>query len=128
MPTDRRPLDHVLAEQVGKPEEEVVAWWKMRLEQIAVIPATTARAGALIPEWRELAALPKAQRVALTRARVLGFMQLPADQQAAIFEAGQVAAQQVPEVAKADDDFFWEVVPTLPAETQQRIRAMAAQK
>ncbi len=58
MAETRRPLDHVLAEQVGKPEEEVVAWWRHRFEQIAAIPSATARAGALVPEWRELAMLP----------------------------------------------------------------------
>lgn len=129
MPIERRPLDHQLVAQVGKPEEKVVAWWKARLEQIAAIPIATARTGALVPEWRELAALPKAQRVALTRARVLAFFQLTEDQRALILEGRAVAATQLPQITAADDAFFdAEVVPALPSEIQRRVQAAAAQR
>jgi hypothetical protein len=129
MPIERRPLDHQLVAQVGKPEEEVVAWWKARLEQIAAIPITTARTGALVPEWRELAALPKAQRVALTRARVLAFLQLTEDQRARILEGRAVAATQLPQITAADEAFLeTEVVPSLPSEIQRRVQAAAAQR
>jgi hypothetical protein len=129
MPIERRPLDHQLVAQVGKPEEEVVAWWKARLEQIAAIPIATARSGALVPEWRELAALPKAQRIALTRARVLAFFQLTEDQRALILEGRAVAATQLPQITAAEDAFFdAEVVPALPSEIQRRVQAAAAQR
>ncbi len=129
MATARRPLDHQLVAQVGKPEEEIVAWWKARFEQIAALPVATARAGALVPEWRELAMLPKPQRLALTRACVLGFMQLAPDQQGLIFEAREIAGRQLPDIAAADSAFFdAEVTPTLPPDVQQRMQAEAARR
>ncbi len=124
MPSDRRPLDHVLVSQLGKPEEELIAWWKQRFEQIAAIPLASARAGALVPVWRELATLSKADRLTLSRARVLAFTQLTPDQQARILEAREIGDLQVPEIAADDTTFVdGEVVPTLPADLQQRIRA-----
>lgn len=128
MPEPRRPLDVNLRGLVGKAEDEAVSWWKARFEQIAAIPLPTARAGALIPEWRELAALPKAQRVALTRARVLGFNTLAQEQQDKVMEARRIAVQQAPLIADEDTAVVRdEVVPTLPPDLQERMRAALAQ-
>src|SRR5919201_5007429 len=123
MPTERRPLDSSLASQTTKTEDEVVAWWKVRMEQIAAIPSATARAGALVPEWRELAVLPEAQRLALTKARILAVEQLTSEQRDKVFEAREIGLQQAPDAASADAAFIREkVAPTLPAELQQRVR------
>lgn len=124
MPTEHRPLDHVLVSQVGKPEEEVAAWWKTRFEQIAAIPSASARAGAVIPGWRELADLPEAQRLALTKARILGFDRLSRDQQDRVMEARAIGTQVAPDIAGRDTAFLREkVLPALPAELASRIRA-----
>lgn len=129
MPVDRRPLDHQLVAHIGKPEEEVVAWWKARLEQIAAIPIASARAGALVPEWRELATLPEPQRLALTRARIVASLQLTPDQQDRVFEARDIGRRQVPEIAAADAAFIGEkVVPTLPPEVRQRVKERLARE
>lgn len=129
MPIERRPLDHVLASMNGKPEEEVVAWWKSRFEQIVAIPMASARAGALVPEWRELASMPEAQRVVLTRARLLASMQLTTDQQDKLFEARALGSREVPEVAAADAAFIGEkVVPTLAPDVQQRVKDRPARQ
>ncbi len=129
MPTERRPLDHALVSLAGKPEEEAVAWWKARFEQIAAIPLATARAGALVPEWRELATLPERARLALTRARVLASEQLTPDQRDRVFEARAIGRQQVPGVAEADVAFVREkVVPTMPPDLQERMRRELAER
>lgn len=121
---DDRPLDEKLRALAGRPEEEAIAWWKQRFEQIASLPRPTARAGALVPEWRELAALPKAARLALTRARLLASMQLTPDQEHTVFEARDIGGRHAPEVAADDSAFIRdEVVPTLPADAQERVRA-----
>lgn len=121
---DDRPLDEKLRALAGNSEDEAVAWWKARFEQIAAIQRPTARAGALIPELRELAKLTKGQRVALTRARVLASFQLPEDQLDKVFEARRIAAEQAPGI-EADDLAVVrdEVLPTLPPEMQERMRA-----
>jgi hypothetical protein len=123
MPVERRPLDQGLAALVGRSEEDAVAWWKARFEQIAAIPTPTARAGALVPEWRELAVLPEAQRLALTKARILAVEQLPAEQQQRIFEARSIGAQQAKEAATSDTAFIRDkVAPLLPQDLQRRVR------
>src|SRR5919202_1088869 len=123
MPTERRPLDANLASQVGKGEEEAITWWKTRMEQIAAIPSPTARAGALVPEWRELAALPEASRLLLTKARILAVDQLSADQRDRVFEARAIGVKQAPDAASADAAFIRDkVAPTLPPELAQRVR------
>ena len=125
MPTERRPLDANLAAQAGKTEDEAVAWWKLRMEQIANIPSPTARAGALVPEWRELATLPEAQRLTLTKARILAVEQLTMEQRDRVFEARSIGIQQAPDAAAADATFVRDrVAPTLPGPLQQRVREM----
>lgn len=127
MPVERRPLDTPLRELVGKSEDEAVQWWSGRLNAVASIPSATGRAGALVPTYRELASLPKAQRIALTRARVIAALQLPDEQLERIFEARRIAAQQAPDVEKDDDAIFVnEVVPTLSLDMQERIRRRMA--
>lgn len=124
MPVERRPLDHALVGLAGKPEEELVAWWRARLEQIAAIPSPTGRAGALAPEWRELMTLPDAQRLALTRARVLAAEQLASDQRDRVFEARAIATGQLPDLAKADLEYVRDrVIPSMPADVQAKMRS-----
>ena len=123
MPTERRPLDANLATQAGKSEDEAVAWWKVRMEQIANIPSPTARAGALVPEWRELAMLPEGQRLTLTKARILAVEQLTSEQRDKVFEARAIGVKQAPDAAADDASFIREkVAPTLPSPLQQRVR------
>ena len=122
MPTERRPLDSILVAQAGKSEEEAVTWWKARMEQIANIPSPTARAGALVPEWRELATMPEAQRLTLTKARVLAVEQLTQEQRDRIFEARDIGTKQAPDAWAAESSFMREkVAPTLPATLQQQV-------
>lgn len=125
MPEARRPADSTLRDVIAKPEGEALAWWTSRLGQIANIPAPTARAGALIPMMRELAALPRAERVALTRARVLASDQLPPGQLEKLLEARAVAARQAPELEADDRAVVGEVLSSLPAESAERIRQAA---
>ena len=128
MPEERRPVDAALKELASKSEDEAIAWWTTRLGQLAAIPVVTARVGAMIPISRELTTLPRAQRLALTRARILAFAKLPADQQEKLNEARPVAFERAPDVQSADAKFVLdEVVPTLPPELAERVRALIAQ-
>ncbi len=55
---------------------------------------------------------------------MLGVLQLTPDQQGRIFEARAVAEQQVPAAAQEDDAFLdAQVLPSLPEEARQRMRA-----
>lgn len=123
-----RPLDEKLREQVGRPEAEVVEWWRARVVQLVAIPADSARAGALMPELRELATLPRDQRLALVRARVLAFADLSAEDRQKIVAARRIGTAQLPHVAREDITFLRdEVLPTLPAEIAERLRADVAE-
>lgn len=128
MPEERRPADAALKDVAAKSEDDAVAWWIARFGQLAAIPVVTARAGAMIPISRELATLPQAQRLMLTRARILAFAKLPADQQDPMNEARPVAFERAPEVLAAEAKFVLdEVVPTLPPELAERVRTLLAQ-
>ncbi|MGH2379310.1 MAG: hypothetical protein ACRDGT_12670, partial [Candidatus Limnocylindria bacterium] len=71
---DERPVDAGLAGLKGKSDPEVLDWWKQRFELIAAIPTDVARAGALLPQMRELSHLAEPERRRLTRERMKAFM------------------------------------------------------
>jgi len=101
--TDDRPLDVGLAALRGNDEASVIEWWKQRLALIAAIPVETARAGAMVPQIRELSRLPAAERRRLTKAQMQAFVQLPRDQQELIFVARKTGRSIDPELLASDD-------------------------
>jgi hypothetical protein len=123
MPEVKRPADVTLREMVGKPESEVIAWWTTRWRQIAAIPVGTARAGAIIPMLREVSALSKDQRLAMTKSRVLGFVELDQQEKDKVFEARKLAARLAPELEQDDRQVMLEILPTLPSDVADRLRA-----
>ncbi len=101
--TDDRPLDVGLAALRGNDEASVIEWWKQRLALIAAIPVETARAGAMVPQIRELSRLPAAERRRLTKAQMQAFVQLPRDQQELILVARKTGRSIDPELLANDD-------------------------
>lgn len=117
--TDDRPIDVGLAALKGKGEPELIEWWKTRFGMIAAIPQDIARVGALTPQLRELTRIADDDRRKLTRARMIAFSQLPADQQRLLMEARTKAFDVDRAVLEEDQKMVDELAPTLGAVVQR---------
>lgn len=112
--TDDRPIDVGLAALKGKGEPELIEWWKTRFGMIAAIPQDIARVGALTPQLRELTRISdEGERRKLTRARMVAFSQLPADQQRLVMEARKKAWEVDRAVLEKDQQMADEILPSL---------------
>ncbi len=120
---DDRPLDVGLASLHGKDEATAVEWWKQRLTLIAAIPNEAARAGAVLPQFRELSYFPADERRRLTKARMQAFLALPTDQQERILQARRHAAGFDPALFQSDTDVTDSVAAEVPGgpELQKRL-------
>lgn len=111
---DDRPVDVGLAALKGKDEPALVEWWKTRFAMIASIPQEVARVGALTPQLRELTRIAdEGERRKLTRARMIAFAQLPADQREPIAAARKRAWDVDREVLQKDQTLVEELLPSL---------------
>lgn len=111
---DDRPIDVGLAALKGKDEPSLVEWWKTRFGMIAAIPQDIARVGALTPQLRELTRIADdAERRKLTRARMVAFSQIPAEQQRLVTEARTKAWEIDRAVLEKDQQMADEILPTL---------------
>jgi predicted component of type VI protein secretion system len=118
---EARAIDAGLVALKSADDAAAVDWWKKRFALLAGIPTDAARAGALVPQFRQLAELPEAERRRLTRARMQAFLQAPGDQRQAIIAARQLASAIDPRVLASDDAVVQELVPEVPgAEEMQR--------
>ncbi len=112
--TDDRPIDVGLAALKGKDEPALIEWWKTRFGMIAAIPQDMARVGALTPQLRELTRITDdGERRKLTRARMVAFSQLPADQQRLVMEARKGAWEIDRAVLEKDQQMVDEILPSL---------------
>ena len=111
---DDRPIDAGLVALSGKDEAEAVEWWKQRFGLIAAIPQDVARVGALTPQLRELSRLDPAERKRLTRARMMAFVQLPADQQATMLTARAAAFNVDRALLESDEAIVNALKPSIP--------------
>ena len=112
--TDDRPIDVGLAALKGKDEPALIEWWKTRFGMIAAIPQDIARVGALTPQLRELTRITDdGERRKLTRARMVAFSQLPADQQRLVMEARKGAWEIDRAVLEKDQQMADEILPSL---------------
>ena len=98
-----RPVDAGLAVAKGKSDAELREWWKQRFELLAAIPTDVARAGALLPQMRELSRLPEPERRRLTRERMKAFMSLASDQHHRILAARKLTYAADEDLVKSDD-------------------------
>lgn len=113
---DDRPVDVGLASLKGQDEPSLVEWWKKRLSLVAAIPVETARVGALTPQLRELTRISDdAERRKLTRARIIAFSQLPADQRALVAAARKRAWEVDREILQKDQSLVEELLPGVDA-------------
>lgn len=111
---DDRPIDVGLVALAGKDEPTVVEWWKQRFGLIAAIPQDKARVGALVPQLRELSRLDPAERRRLTKARMMAFIQLPADQRATLTAARKAGFDVDHAVLESDEAIVQELRPSIP--------------
>jgi hypothetical protein len=98
-----RPVDSGVAGAKAKSDAELTEWWKQRFALLAGVPTDIARAGALLPQLRELSRLPEADRKRLTRERIKAFVSLTSDQQQKILAARRLADAADPDLGKSDD-------------------------
>lgn len=113
---DDRPIDVGLAALGGTDEPGAIEFWKKRLALVAAIPNDIARVGALTPQLRELTRMTNdTERERLTRARVLAFAQLPADQRQLLAAARKAAWDVDRAVLEKDQALVDKILPTVDA-------------
>lgn len=115
---EARPVDAGLVALKSADDGAAVDWWKKRFALLAGIPTDVARAGALVPQFRQLAELPEADRRRLTRARMQAFLQTPGDQQQAILSARKLANALDPHLLATDDALVQQLIPEVPGAEQ----------
>lgn len=104
-----RPSDTGIAKLQGATYEDALEWMTQRLRLVAMIPSDAARAGALLPMYRELARLPQAERFRLTGARINAFYRLPRSLQDHLVSARMLAASLDPVLFTGDAHIVREV-------------------
>lgn len=109
-----RPVDSGLVTARGKDDAALVEWWKERFGLIAGIPTEIARAGALLPQMRELSRLPEAERRRLVKARIQALMGLPSEQRERVLSARKLTYAIDQPLVQADDAFAGQVAAELP--------------
>lgn len=113
---DARPIDVGLVGLVGTDEASAIEFWKKRLEMTAAVPNEIARVGALTPQLRELSRITNLEeRKRLTRARLIAFTKLSAEQRQLIAAARRKAFDVDRVVMEADQQLVDELLPTLDA-------------
>jgi len=113
---DTRPIDVGLASLVGSDENTAIEFWKKRLEMTAAVPNEIARVGALTPQMRELTRINNLdERKRLTKARLIAFAKLPADQQQLLAAARRKAFELDRGVLEEDQKLVDELLPALDA-------------
>ena len=113
---DTRPVDVGLAALHGKSDNELVEWWKQRLELIAQVPTEIARVGALTPQLRELSRIESdEERRRLTRARMIAFSQLSQDKRQLIADARKKAWDVDRGVLEKDQQLVDALMPEMDA-------------
>jgi hypothetical protein len=113
---DTRPVDEGLAQLRGSDENTAIQFWKKRFELTAAVPNEVARVGALTPQIRELTRVDDMEeRKRLTRARIIAFAQLPADQRQAVASARQKAFEVDRVILEEDQKLVDELLPTVDA-------------
>lgn len=111
---EERPVDAALATLRGRDDASAIEWWKQRLALLAAIPSDVARAGALVPQMRELSRLPDGERRRLTKARMQAFMAIGADERQRVLAARKLANAIDPDVAKSDDQVTQGLIAEIP--------------
>jgi len=109
-----RPVDSGVAAVRGKDDQGAMAWWKERFGMIAAIPTEHARAGALLPQLRELSRLPEAERRRMTKIRMQAFLALPGDQRQLVMSARKLTYAFDPDLVKSDDELIKQLAPEVP--------------
>ena len=115
---DDRPIDVGLAALAGKDETAAIDFWVQRFTLTAGIPNDVARVGALTPQLRELSRLDDTERERLTKARLIAFARLTADQRQKITDARKAAYNVDRAVLEKDQELVQKLLPSLPADVR----------
>lgn len=111
---ETRPYDEGVAQARGKTDAELAEWWRQRVGLLAAIPSDVARAGALIPEMRELSFLPEGERRRQIKARMQAVVAAPSDQRQRLFASVKLAGAIDPELVRSDQQVAERLVPEVP--------------
>jgi putative intracellular protease/amidase len=111
---EERAVDSGVASATALDDAALVEWWKKRFAMIGGVPTEIARAGAILPQMRQLSRLPDAQRRRLTKARMQAFLSLPSDQRQTILGARRLADGVDPDLARSDDAVADALAPEVP--------------
>jgi hypothetical protein len=122
---EQRAVDEGIVQLAALDEAGTIEWWKKRFGLIAAVPTEIARAGALLPQMRQLSRLAETDRRRLTKARMQAFLSLPTDQRQRISAAKKLALASDPELVKSDDALVERLIPEIPG-AQEAAREMGA--
>jgi len=111
---EERPVDSGVAAAKAQDDAALVGCWQERLARIAGIPTDIARAGALLPQMRELSRTAEGDSRRLTRARAQAFMALPTDQRGRILTARRLRYAADPALAESDEALAARVAQDVP--------------
>jgi hypothetical protein len=111
---EARAVDSGVAQLRGTDDPAAMEWWKQRFALIAGIPTEVARAGALLPQMRELSRLPEAERRRLTKLRMQAFTSVPSDQRQLVMSARKLTYAFDPDLVQSDDQLVQQLVPEVP--------------
>ena len=115
-----RPFDAGVAQARTKTDAELIEWWKQRVALLAGIPSDVARAGAVLPQLRELARLPEPDRRRLIKSRMQAVIAAPRDQAAKLFAAVGLANAMDPALVKSDQQIADQLAPEIPGAAEFR--------
>ena len=118
---EERAIDAGVAGLKTSDDAAAIEWWKQRLSLTAAVPGEIARAGAWLPQLRQLSRLPDADRRRLTQARMQALVSLPMDQRQRVLSATKLALAADPDLVKSDDALVQQLAPEVPgaADMQQ---------
>jgi hypothetical protein len=118
-----RPVDSGVAGIRGKDDAAAVEWWKGRFAKLAGVPTEVARAGALLPQLRELSRLPDPERRRLTKARIQAAVAIPGDQRQKVMSAMSLASAIDPALVKSDQDLAQQLAAEVPGAAEMMRRS-----
>ncbi len=109
-----RSFDEGVATARTKSDTELAEWWKQRVALIAAIPSDIARAGALLPQMRQLSLLPDDERRRQTKARMAAVIAATAEQRQRIFTSVKLASAADPTLVQSDQQLASSLAAEVP--------------
>ena len=115
---EERSYDEGVAQARGKTEQELAEWWRQRVALLAAIPTDVARAGALVPQMRQLSLLPADERRRQIKARMTAVVAAPSDQRQRLFAGVKLASAIDPALVRSDQELAQQLVSEVPGASE----------